>query len=97
MVGQLQGQGDIDFAHQQVLHQFATVGAGQLADDVRVVPGPGMDRRWQQRQGQRRCRANPQAVAWLAAQALGQAPHPLQAFRDLVDLALQFQGFGGRL
>jgi hypothetical protein len=53
VIGRLQGQRHVDLTHQQVLHQLAAVGAGQLAGDVRVALGPFADGRRQQRQGQR--------------------------------------------
>jgi len=93
----LQGQRQVDFAHQQVLYQLAAMGAGQFAQAVRVKAGPFTDGGRQQGQGQGRCGADAQAVARRPAQVLGQAPYPLQALADLVHFPLQLQGFRGWL
>ncbi|MNP39139.1 hypothetical protein D3C76_1326980 [compost metagenome] len=92
-----QGQGDIDLAHQQLLHQLAAVQARQFALGLWMALGPLADHRGEQRQRQRRRCPHAQGHARLPAQAGSQAPNPLYAVADLVDFALQRQGLGGDL
>ncbi|MCY1440071.1 hypothetical protein D9M71_563310 [compost metagenome] len=94
MIGVAQCQADIDFTHEQVLHQLLAVQAGQLARGAGVAPGPFADQGRQQRKRQRRCGPDAQGLSRLVAQVLGQPPHTVDTGRHLVHFALQLQRFG---